>query len=194
MKKNLLMFLTIIVSIHCLLTICYNLPTNPFSKKHENIIHSYMNPLFSQTWTLFAPNPVSSNNNLQVQFYTAENKSKWFDISSYYQKYSRKYYLHPYTYKNSILTQLESDIISDIDKVNKKKKGNSENKKFYDENIRVKKLYNFINEELEDQGIKPDKIQLKYETEVFPSYASKEKTLYIARKLPQIKKGDIKNE
>lgn len=153
-----------------------------------------MNPLFSQAWTLFAPNPVSSNNNLQVQFYNGDNKSKWFDISAYYQKYSRKYYLHPYTYKNSILTQLESDVISDIDKVNDKKKGNSENKKFYDENIRVKKLYSFINDELESQGIKTDKIQLKYETEVFPSYASKEKTLYIARKLPQIKKGDIKNE
>ncbi|HDH4813243.1 TPA: hypothetical protein PI326_002583 [Staphylococcus aureus] len=191
-KKIFLLLLSILISVHCFFTVIYNLPVNPFSKKHERIINGYMDPLFVQTWTLFAPDPVSVNNNLFLKYWSDNGKeSKWINLSKYYQKQSRKYYLHPYSYKNSILTQLEDDIVSDIKKVNDLKKGNSKNVKFFYENEKIRNLYVFILEELKSKNINADRIQLLYQTEIFSDYAKNNDVKHISNFMPEVKRGVI---
>lgn len=193
-EKILLFFISILISIHCVFTVVYNLPVNPFSKKHEDIVKGYMDPLFTQTWTLFAPDPVSTNNNLKVKYWNGKDTSgsKWINLSEYYQKQSRKYYLHPYVYKNSILVQLEDGIISDIKKVNKVKKGNSKEFQFFDKNKNIQDLYAFILLELENKNIQVTKMQLMYETEVFSNYAKKNDSKYFSSFMPEVKREVIK--
>ena len=50
-----------IMLFHASMTVLYNSPINPIKVKLGFIIDNYMNPLFSQNWNLFAPNPVSTN-------------------------------------------------------------------------------------------------------------------------------------
>lgn len=60
--------LTIIIVIHFAFTFIYLSPANSFRYKHWNQIESYMSPLFTQNWKLFAPNPVNRHENIQVRF------------------------------------------------------------------------------------------------------------------------------
>ncbi|MED3038000.1 DUF5819 family protein [Bacillus tropicus] len=61
MKKIVFAGLMFIMLFHASMTVLYNSPINPIKVKLGFIIDNYMNPLFSQNWNLFAPNPVSTN-------------------------------------------------------------------------------------------------------------------------------------
>ncbi|MCI0766704.1 DUF5819 family protein [Bacillus sp. TL12] len=61
MKKITFICVVIFVSFHMTMTLLYNSPVNPVKIKLNNIINSYMEPLFAQNWQLFAPDPISTN-------------------------------------------------------------------------------------------------------------------------------------
>lgn len=46
--------------IHSVCTVLYNIPENPITKAYIPIVNRYMEPLFSQNWHLFAPEPATS--------------------------------------------------------------------------------------------------------------------------------------
>ncbi len=46
---------------HFFILAWHHLPENPIKHQFKYQISGYVNPLFSQQWTLFAPNPVSTN-------------------------------------------------------------------------------------------------------------------------------------
>ncbi|WP_018922918.1 DUF5819 family protein [Salsuginibacillus kocurii] len=68
---------------HFLFTLLDVIPFNPVSAKHNNQVYEYMEPLFNQTWELFAPDPVADNRTIYMQI-KEENgeKSDWYDITS----------------------------------------------------------------------------------------------------------------
>src|SRR6185437_2966569 len=47
--------------VHLAATFLYNAPANPVSQRYARSVNWWMEPLFSQNWRLFAPNPISEN-------------------------------------------------------------------------------------------------------------------------------------
>ncbi|AHJ98129.1 DUF5819 family protein [Hymenobacter swuensis] len=60
------------------------LPANPLSHQYKYQLQAYMNPWFSQTWNLFAPNPIASNQRLLFQYEIYQKgqaqRSSWVDV------------------------------------------------------------------------------------------------------------------
>ena len=60
------------------------LPANPLSHQYKYQLQAYMNPWFSQTWNLFAPNPIASNQRLLFQYEVYQKgqaeRSGWVDV------------------------------------------------------------------------------------------------------------------
>lgn len=50
-----------VVIVHLTATFLYNAPANPVSQRYARSVNWWMEPLFSQNWRLFAPNPISEN-------------------------------------------------------------------------------------------------------------------------------------
>jgi hypothetical protein len=50
-----------VVLVHLTATFLYNAPANPVSQRYARSVNWWMEPLFSQNWRLFAPNPISEN-------------------------------------------------------------------------------------------------------------------------------------
>lgn len=85
MKKKIAFFLMIaaLFTYHFIVTALYVLPFNPLSYKYNKQIESYMNPLFTQNWQLFAPNPLSQSVYVNVQIKDIEGReSKWIDFTT----------------------------------------------------------------------------------------------------------------
>lgn len=62
-------------------------PDNPVKQRHREFIQAYMDPLFTQSWKLFAPNPVSQHRNLSAQARIVNprteevTETEWVDIT-----------------------------------------------------------------------------------------------------------------
>lgn len=71
-------------TVHFVFTGLYLSPINPIKTKNSSLINTYMNPLFTQNWKLFAPEPVSKNNTFLVraQFNNGET-TDWINLTSY---------------------------------------------------------------------------------------------------------------
>ncbi|WP_421889857.1 DUF5819 family protein [Marinoscillum sp.] len=80
--------LLIVVLGHFSLIGLKQLPDNPINHQYKYELKAYMDPFFSQAWTLFAPNPINSNLTLMLNFrYTTPSKltqdsSGWIDITA----------------------------------------------------------------------------------------------------------------
>jgi hypothetical protein len=49
----------VLFCIHITCTVLYNIPENPVTKEYMPLVNRYMEPLFSQNWHLFAPEPAT---------------------------------------------------------------------------------------------------------------------------------------
>lgn len=71
--------------IHFSILFIHQLPENPIKHQFKHSLHNYVDPFFSQAWTLFAPNPISSNMSLLMRFEYKERKAanvtEWMDIT-----------------------------------------------------------------------------------------------------------------
>jgi hypothetical protein len=60
------------------------LPANPISHQYKYQIQGYIDPWFSQTWNLFAPNPIAANQRLLFRYdvYQGQQRSTstWVDV------------------------------------------------------------------------------------------------------------------
>lgn len=194
MKKKLikiyLFVLIMILIFHSSITVLYNFPTTPFKLQFDKYVNAYMNPLFQQTWTLFAPTPVNTNNNLQVRVEYYENntlkESNWISLSDKFNNETQQSYFHPYRQYSSILTQLESSTIKAL--INAYEKESYENidaKEFLQLNPGAQILYDFAYYNIREEFINIKSIQLRYVIEYFPEYASSsEKSEYDIIKFP----------
>lgn len=72
------------VGIHLAATFFYNAPTNPVSQRYAKQIDWWMNPLFTQNWRLFAPDPISENVTVQARASIGPDGfvTGWFDLTA----------------------------------------------------------------------------------------------------------------
>ena len=75
-----------ILTVHFLILFFHQLPDNPLKHEFKYEFHGYVDPFFTQAWTLFAPNPINSNMSLLMRFEyendDEENKTtNWIDIT-----------------------------------------------------------------------------------------------------------------
>ncbi|PTM56495.1 DUF5819 family protein [Desmospora activa] len=75
------------LTVHFAVVILSLTPDNPVKNRHQDAINKYTDPLFTQNWMLFAPNPVSQHRNLSAQARIANPQSgeitetEWVDIT-----------------------------------------------------------------------------------------------------------------
>ena len=85
---------------HFVILAIYQLPDNPIKHKFKNEISDYVDPFFSQAWTLFAPNPINTNMSLFYQFQYSNNgkvyNSPWIDVTEPIIKNRRQNFFSPY--------------------------------------------------------------------------------------------------
>lgn len=92
MRKRSFAFIVLggLFGIHLLMTALYLAPINPMTNSYANLVHSYMEPLFSQNWSLFAPDPAKSSLQLWYRCTNEQNASSWMDpISPLVQDHQR---------------------------------------------------------------------------------------------------------
>lgn len=81
------------------IVIC-QLPDNPIKHKYKIEINDYVDPLFSQAWTLFSPNPINSNMSLFYQFqYSDKGKiynTSWIDVTQPIIQNRKENFFSPY--------------------------------------------------------------------------------------------------
>lgn len=79
--------LILLLIVHTLLVVLSLTPDNPVKKQYQDRIQGYMDPLFTQNWKLFAPNPVSQHRSLAAQARIVDprtgktTESEWLDLS-----------------------------------------------------------------------------------------------------------------
>ncbi|SDY46103.1 DUF5819 family protein [Thermoactinomyces sp. DSM 45892] len=140
--------------VHFALTALYVSPSNPLKVKYSQVVNGYMEPLFTQNWKLFAPDPVTSDNTFYVRVKIKETDGQekitgWFDITSDLFKKNQENRFTPYNRllrfpRSSIaLIGEQDDILATLKKKVQDKKVDEE--KFKDllegEKIKQKKTY-----------------------------------------------------
>ncbi|TRY27830.1 DNA-directed RNA polymerase subunit beta [Brevibacillus sp. LEMMJ03] len=89
-KRLLACFPVLLVALmlwHFSMILLHVLPFNPLTNKWRDIVDGYTNPIFSQNWHLFAPNPVSHTNTIYIQAKVKDAsgrlvESDWVDITT----------------------------------------------------------------------------------------------------------------
>ncbi|MDR6225753.1 DUF5819 family protein [Desmospora profundinema] len=139
-KKLAVLGLLTVFIIHFAFTGLYNAPLNPLKAKHSNIIAGYMNPLFSQNWKLFAPNPASDNNTFyvraQVKKEDGVKTTDWIDLTSYMIERNQTNRFTPYNrlvriQRGAVTAMVEEDDL--IVTLHRKAQSNEEAKKKLDD-------------------------------------------------------------
>lgn len=70
--------------VHFFFTAVYVMPQNPLKVMTAGVITRYIETVFTQVWTLFAPNPIQANNSVMVQCLhdlTESVRSPWLNIA-----------------------------------------------------------------------------------------------------------------
>lgn len=67
MAKGLAFFVVGLLALHFVVTFLFNAPSNPIKEAAATQISGYMRPFFQQNWSLFAPNPINSEDTLEVR-------------------------------------------------------------------------------------------------------------------------------
>ncbi|MCY9456846.1 DUF5819 family protein [Bacillus inaquosorum] len=107
-----------ILIFHFMIVILNVMPMNPISNKYKKDISEYMEPIFVQNWHLFAPDPVSHNEIIQVKVgFERESKSDWIDITTPMIEEMHKNYFSPLNRMARISSGIISELTSEDDLV-----------------------------------------------------------------------------
>jgi hypothetical protein len=161
--------LSIVLLVHFGFTFIYLSPANPLKSKQWETIFNYMNPLFTQNWKLFAPNPANQQLNLDMRVQYVDNagatrQTDWKSITLPVIKELQSNHFSP----NARISEFQSSLISNYvwgDKEEKEEAFQS-----------MQRYVNYIldNKKFEVPG-KINKIQLRAVVNRFPNYANKDK-------------------
>lgn len=122
--------LVVVLTTHFAFILLSVIPFNPITFKKSDLIYAYVDPLFTQTWTLFAPEPIHTNDALQVQLEFDDGQtSEWIDATYPVVDRMHDNYFSPYNrmgrISQSITHQMwtEDPLLNDLRKsVEEKKK------------------------------------------------------------------------
>ncbi|WP_432357026.1 DUF5819 family protein [Sporosarcina sp. UB5] len=222
-QKIVLVFLLIFSIFHASITIAYNLPITPLKEKFNRGINIYMNPLFSQTWQLFAPNPANANQAIEVKLtYGNGQETKWISFSDMIHDKSQASFFSYYQFYSAALIQMNNDVLqASQDLLNslseERKKTLTEEirntsdviqrsyledlipkeevKNFLVENPSVNSLLGLIYHHLEKGYFsKITDMQIRISTEHFPEYGKEGESLYYFFYLPKVKLDQLIKE
>ena len=119
MSRKILVFttsaiLSVVLLIHFGFTFIYLSPANPFKSKHWETIFGYMNPVFTQNWKLFAPNPANQQMNLdiRVQYVDQAGKTRQTDWKSITQPVIHELQTNRFS-PNARISEFQDALISD---------------------------------------------------------------------------------
>ncbi len=86
MKNFFAILLMAVLGHHFLMTFLYVGPTNPYTENYQSYNRSYMEPLFTQNWGLFAPEPATNELKLWYRCQDTKKVYGWLDAISSLQK------------------------------------------------------------------------------------------------------------
>lgn len=139
---NILLILSLLcfTVIHFLILTLHAGPINPVYAKYRVPIEQYVNPLLTQHWNLFAPDPVEETQNILVQYRTSTNEtSDWYNISKPLLEANQSNIISPYNKTARIPSSLYFSI--------------------FNKNTLVSKMEDNTSEEEFDKAIDMDKIK-----------------------------------
>lgn len=74
-----------LLAVHLLMTALHVAPVNPVTVQHETLVRRWTEPLFTQNWKLFAPDPIAVDQGLLVKTRTDDRReSEYVDVVSGY--------------------------------------------------------------------------------------------------------------
>jgi hypothetical protein len=113
-KKLFPLFLSICLIIHFFLVSLTVMPMNPISNAMKNITSKYVDPLFTQNWHLFAPDPIENNTAIQMKIYNNKNnESEWIDATTKMTKVMHNNYVSPYNRIARMPEAITSEMLKD---------------------------------------------------------------------------------
>jgi hypothetical protein len=75
----------VIMVMHFSILALHQLPDNPLQHQYKRELTAYVEPFFSQAWTLFSPNPINTNMSLLMRFEFEDkvpsDTTEWIDIT-----------------------------------------------------------------------------------------------------------------
>ncbi|EIM08415.1 hypothetical protein A1A1_00823 [Planococcus antarcticus DSM 14505] len=219
MKNNLLKIwfylLLSFVIFHSSVTIMYNFPSTPLKERFESEINSYIEPLFTQTWTLFAPNPVSTNVGVEVKMTHNNNtETQWISFSELVHEESQKNFFSHYQFYANALIQMQGEAIRISEELTSSKSKEEEISSEISQNSQIDYVEQVINREdistfLEENGViyslygfiytyfennhfdNITHMQIRLSSEFFSEYGKKEESKYMLFYLPKIQTNQL---
>lgn len=92
------LFFIFVLLAHFFMLFWYLSPDNPISHQYKYYIYKYVNPLFTQSWNLFAPNPVNSDQIITIRFieYSGHNANitPYLDLTTPIETERKKTFLN----------------------------------------------------------------------------------------------------
>jgi len=118
MKKKTVVFipiaLVLVLTIHFSIVLISVIPYSPIYYKTNTIVSAYVNPLFTQVWTLFAPDPVNSNDALQIKLELNDGtETDWIDATNPLVEKMYPNYLSPYNRMGRITQSITSQMFTE---------------------------------------------------------------------------------
>lgn len=75
----------VVIVMHFSILALHQLPDNPLKHQYKRELTGYVEPFFSQAWTLFSPNPINTNMSLLMRFEFEDkglsDTTDWIDIT-----------------------------------------------------------------------------------------------------------------
>lgn len=81
LRWGVVLLVMLVFTVHFTATAIYLTPLNPIKLALYRYVHAWMNPLFTQNWHLFAPNPLASNSSLVTKCRSGTTESGWIDVT-----------------------------------------------------------------------------------------------------------------
>ncbi|WP_100011759.1 DUF5819 family protein [Lentibacillus sediminis] len=208
------------VIFHSAITVAYNFPITPLKNNFSGVINSYMTPLFSQTWTLFAPNPANTNVKAEVKLSYGDNQeTSWISFSDLVHEKSRNNYFSHYHFYSGALVQMQGNVIRTsenlmksieeedkqiLEQLNLETANNNQSsyieglvekkdiKDFLETNRTVNSLYGLVYTYFNKQYFSDiSNIQIRISSEFFAEYGEEEESKYQLFYLPKLKTNQL---
>ncbi len=73
----------LLTATHMVMCFLHVAPTNAISQRYGRLVNMWIYPWFEQNWSMFAPNPVSWNEQVFARtYYPSGRESAWFDLTA----------------------------------------------------------------------------------------------------------------
>ncbi len=108
-------FLGLVTAVHFAVLCLANLPVNPISLPLRPLLKAYTRPLFIQSWTLFAPEPIDRDLYLLAQLETRDSNGRvsrtpWLNLTDVFLVRMRANYLTRLDVVKESVTSIEADL------------------------------------------------------------------------------------